>query len=1269
MRSGQCLRSLSPSLPACDKTKAACRRVLSRHFHHCLSLRRVRKSLYTTGGDCNAVHFHQLQHFVLTPQSSSLAGINPQRSSEELFEQALYGGLFAAELPCLSPLEASPTPSPSSTDDIPKGSEASKLPDEAFVSSEAAFERALYGEIFPSSTVPPYSSVKVEAAPATPYSPATHTTTTTATTRMSAAKSAPFLPSHSGTALAQTGHHGTTAVVSSAAPAAERSWLPSQVTYPLCGETVASWLPSQSLEAGIAATAVVGGAVLEGPMGHRQATDSTTPLSSEMAFEQALYAGLTDIELPVSSAVGAPRMEEAQSEAQKEKETAADDGLLISGPLFSADTLPAAGTGAPKEVNELPVVMEDREGYDAALRDVAERSPLAPPTPLPTSFAFALERRELDDVFTLRHALFGLRGWGTDPIHHVEPRERVEKSMPLFDPSAKEILFRSSGWLAALQSEKHELSGSTPSAVAAPPSHLEVVGRPKVLRTLLYELLRRPELWWDDVVELLSLALLEDGRYTEGQVREAMRAVFGVSPDDVVWFSVELVQMIEDLLLHCATPPATSDAAKMGGPLRDGRGSWFAYLLSHRHEGARLYGPHRPPFSFGELRPTIAADDLAPLNFHTAYASGGFAAESFQTLHQRRPSEGERSSIQSCPSQEAWSGMSDEEQNAFLFSEAGARLSVRARATEGIYAIYTDFLRPSDETPSTTGDAAEGCPSKGTTAADSAIDDANSVAEKEAAEELRRLHHYDIDRILLSLVDPFSVVSRPVKGGEGDTSEGQLGNSKQDLELHEDHHLGADVSLGRRGMGTRSRFGLSADVMSGDDLHLSTLWQRFQQARTGDIVENLLHVRQCTARMVDEALLEAAVQRAFLLLFFTRDEVRAITHPGVTYTVSWTLHRQLRRWLQHRSVDKESATDLDSKSVGHLPHFEELSLYSQVSYACFGCAHVPPLVEGRPTGVVSPLGNSTVPCMPTAPWMLLAELMKVDEARKEESAMAGDLFATLTPLQQRAISFCFPLTAGEKRAMSLAKAMRHEPCEASPSQASAATSHDLPPSTVAEVAGQSDSIANAELLAVRAPAVDEVEAALMESLYRTISGLCAAGILPALLPSSWGAMVALGPAQEEVLHDAVQRIAAALRMPQGGPLAPIFPTRWSTAAEESSYGGLNRTTGKEGVVAREKTRKRGRPPLRRNGQGTSPAATTREPLTKVIDNTAPSAENSTDIDDMVAAVMKEMEQDFGAGAHRSSRPAQQKLLSNGTENEPKVEEMQKGKRGRKKKMR
>lgn len=808
-----------------------------------------------------------------------------------------------------------------------------------------------------------------------------------------------------------------------------------------------------------------------------------------------------------------------------------------------------------KRGDEKTVMSPKTEVKRALSRDDLEVQPLLPPPPPTVSMTcpFAFEHRDaVCDAHALRNALFGVCDYHTGVVTHLDPADRVDLCMPLLDRDSKRNLFYESGWLLHLQAQENawisecavssrkkltrveatESIEKLPSSEAAkqpgelesslhsketqtafspvPITHRDVVGRSKVLRCLVYRLLRAPHLWWDQVHELVSVAGMQARSVKEGDafslngvegttvkeelnvdtalhipcsaadrhdvplcytlteedVQTAMTRIFGTHPLDVHFFSSAVRRELSDLYrcsLRMSSRPsetsegsASSPATSSTQPFKGPAAAWKAFVLTHRLQRTRVCGPHVRPFSYGEFRPTITAAELAPLQYCSEMASWppsqenmagsadatATARDSFTDGSLSPPAEthhgGEKGGGDLGAAQ-PWASMNEAEQNALLFGEEGAQLSAQIRSSDGIFVVYgQDGVSFEEEEKFTAAEAA-----LQRLAEEEEEEQRQQRQRREGlsplararAEEMARVRLYDVDRVVLELAN---VDGQP---------DGSVASASFLSSVAFPPTASSDAPSSGRGRGGRSRRPAKSStpfqlhLQNKEDVQLAALWQRFVEAPTGDLIDNLVHVQRHAGELVREAAVELIVQRAFWLLFYSRDEVRALTDPRRTYTTVWNLHAQLVELLtagpRSSKANGSHISSTKEKVLTKRPDFESLALSSQVSYACFGFAHVPPLrVNAERDLCNSPSFPLSLPPLAT-PLNLYAALAntratavengcgEADAEASEEGGKGGavlsasDTFRTLSPEQQLAVGFCFPLSASERAEMSL----------------------------------------------------------------------------------------------------------------------------------------------------------------------------------------------------------------------------------------------------------
>ncbi|KAI5685751.1 hypothetical protein MNV84_05242 [Leishmania braziliensis] len=795
------------------------------------------------------------------------------------------------------------------------------------------------------------------------------------------------------------------------------------------------------------------------------------------------------------------------------------------------------GRGDVRQLVESPVTTGVPATADGGGADrVAVKEAIPPPT-VSMRCVFSLDRRDSPaDQFALFNALFRVTDHHTTVVTHIDPEDRVRRCMPLLDRVSKRELFFASEWVLDLERADgtNTAPPSTESAAgfaetSAPPpfTHREVIGRSKVLRTLVFRLLRVPHRWWDQVQELVLLAVKEAAALhpscttavdaaasgedtslkssgagaddaaasvvmtasdtvaaggvirdtTAEDVQAAMTRVFSTDPQQVHFFSDALREVLA-ALGHTSGTDRSLPAFE--GPL----GAWKAFVLTQRHLTTGVCGPHTRPFSFGEGRPTITTSDLAPLQYCEAAASWDdppslgplpcatavpHRAEVYLTKGERGVDEAHagRASLPRMPSAStaavdaitmAWDKMSEEEQNTFLFGAESAQLSQRVRELGGVYAVFGQNNTPFEmESMLAEAEAAaqlrEAQEKEEAEAEAAGVGSTHALAEASLLEVMRdreaaRVRAYDVDRVVLELTNGEGVAVARLPGGRStflsNLAAASSARGGRTSRQQGDHGRISAVAAA-------SNVPFQRQLQNNEDVQLAALWQRFTRASTGDLIGNLLYVRRHASLLVHEAMVDVAVQKAFWLLFFARDEVRAVTHPKRTYETLWNLHHQLVSLFVLPSTDgsppspapgQVARSGEDAQAIN--PAFESLSLHSQVSYACFGCAHVLPqrgesakssylsTLVTEPAGVGdSPITHSGVHKPYASPKDLYAALTGTYTgrvARREgatavpstsavHSQVADSVrvnFETLSAFQQLAVAFCFPRNDAER---------------------------------------------------------------------------------------------------------------------------------------------------------------------------------------------------------------------------------------------------------------
>ncbi|KPA85413.1 hypothetical protein ABB37_01722 [Leptomonas pyrrhocoris] len=858
--------------------------------------------------------------------------------------------------------------------------------------------------------------------------------------------------------------------------------------------------------------------------------------------------------------------------------------------LFEADAPEPASAFHPPENTAMRTVVgqddaraaEDATPADkkAVMNEESAMEPLLPP-PLPTvSMICPLNLNGDDDAVAedgnaMQDALFGVADHHTSVVTHLDPADRVESCMPLLDRASKLELFYESGWLMPLQEQENEwikrvsgdrgaptsaadrressssdsaetlaaetpplpryfsqsLPGSTP--LLPPPTHREVVGRSKVLRCLVYRLLRAPHLWWDQVQELVWMAVKEamarqeerksnphdvtlvnassmdvlpshksglaEETYHSGVplcqvmseqlMRSSMTNIFGTRPLNVHFFSAalchEIVEMYRGTLRATAVAssfsaaPSASSSSTFTGPAA----AWRAFVLTHRRDQSRVCGPHVRPFSYGEVRPTITAAELAPLRYCGAAASlaaslGGDAGQDATYSGVRGSRNALWPSLETQINEDegaaaakeghSWLEMNEKEQNAFLFGEGSAQLSSLVRSSDGIFVVYGQDGVTFEEEDKLI--AAEEALRKAAEQEEERLQQLQqdgvvaasvprlSPLERARAEEMARVRLYDVDRVVLELTStegrcdaPGAASSRDDhdERGSGVFSASTVASYLSSVAFPSIESSSLPTCGRGRGRGGRSprRSKVSSpfqlQLQNKEDVQLAALWQRFLSASTGDLVENLLHVQRHATELVRAATTEVALQKAFWLLFHSRDEVRAVTHPRRTYETVWNLHEQLVELLAFTPDGDHTGNvvpNMKQKAeMAPRPAFDRLALSSQVSYTCFGCAHVP-----LHRSCQAPATTPALPRPLHQPFELYEALVEstcasagaraqVKETGSQCDSAAlplSDAYTSLLPLQQFAVGWCFPQNASEEAEMArrtAANLAEHDP--------------------------------------------------------------------------------------------------------------------------------------------------------------------------------------------------------------------------------------------------
>ncbi|KAG5474346.1 hypothetical protein LSCM1_03126 [Leishmania martiniquensis] len=897
--------------------------------------------------------------------------------------------------------------------------------------------------------------------------------------------------------------------------------------------------------------ALAGSAVIKQPSGNADASLSSETYAA--AAEKDVSASLGAHPLSLALPASAPAYSDGDgSDAvlQGADETTAGEaieGIAASDIREAVAEIPPQASHGDAQAGEQTAFTEAPQTIESGDADRVAVEKAVPPPTVSMRCAFNLHRWDASaDHFGLVNALFRVTDHHTTAVTHIDPKDRVWRCMPLLDRLSKQELFFTSQWIQELERAdgpstaplRPESAGDCVGVSASlPPTHREVIGRSKVLRTLVFRLLHMPHHWWDQVQEVVLLAAKEaeahqrrrttavgvaaTGKDTTGtppvggtgdvaepalvsgsdaaapdcvirqltaeDVQAAMTRIFGTDPLQVHFFSEALREALIALggIRGSLSSGANVPSAAFEGPVA----AWNAFLLTQRHCATGVCGPHVRPFSFCEGRPTITISDLTPLRYCEAAASwcdppsadslsraasavrcadvcttdAGGGARGAWAGPPSPPCVPSAGTAAADTTATAWEGMSEEEQNAFLFGAESAQLSLRVRESGGFYAVFGQNSI-SFEMENTLREAESAAQQGKTQENGEAEAVATGMGEEHAAakstalelmrnEEAAQVRAYNVDRVVLQLTNGEVAGVTALPGGRSAV----LSNLAADSAATSEGPPRQRRSSWRIGAITAtSDMPFQWQLRNNEDVQLAALWQRFTRASTGDLIGNLLYVRRHADSLVHEALADVAVQTAFWLLFYARDEVRAVTHPKRTYETLWSLHHRLVLLFALRrsgasppsSAPGWAARICADAGTAH-PAFEALSPQSQVSYACFGLAHVPP----RPfesaelpcpsSSLTQTTGRNDAPSVcfmkrepyasPADLYAALAGSYRARGVGDVGAASASALpvanspvtvsesanFATLSALQRLAIAFCFPRNSTERGEVAL----------------------------------------------------------------------------------------------------------------------------------------------------------------------------------------------------------------------------------------------------------
>ncbi|PWV12122.1 hypothetical protein C3747_54g116 [Trypanosoma cruzi] len=121
-----------------------------------------------------------------------------------------------------------------------------------------------------------------------------------------------------------------------------------------------------------------------------------------------------------------------------------------------------------------------------------------------------------------------------------------------------------------------------------------------------------------------------------------------------------------------------------------------------------------------------------------------------------------------------------------------------------------------------------------------------------------------------------------------------------------------------------------------EDIHLNHLWGIFQKMKLEDSIDMCRAVRHGNLEKLRwEVFMDVLARKGLLLLFFARDEVRALTPPHLTYRRLSRLHQELK------VIASWTSTRGHGVPPPSLPSFEDLTLSSRLSFSCFAQLHAP----------------------------------------------------------------------------------------------------------------------------------------------------------------------------------------------------------------------------------------------------------------------------------------------------------------------------------------
>ncbi|RNF16161.1 uncharacterized protein Tco025E_05273, partial [Trypanosoma conorhini] len=122
-----------------------------------------------------------------------------------------------------------------------------------------------------------------------------------------------------------------------------------------------------------------------------------------------------------------------------------------------------------------------------------------------------------------------------------------------------------------------------------------------------------------------------------------------------------------------------------------------------------------------------------------------------------------------------------------------------------------------------------------------------------------------------------------------------------------------------------------------EDVHLTHLWSIFQALRLEDSIDMYRAVRHGDLeKLQGEVFMDVLARKGLLMLFFARDEVRAVTPPPTTFHRLRRLHQELGALVSWPSTHNYRVPPPPAA-----PSFDQLALPSQLSFSCFAQLHAP----------------------------------------------------------------------------------------------------------------------------------------------------------------------------------------------------------------------------------------------------------------------------------------------------------------------------------------